>query len=67
MSQWTKSEKITFPDNFSTNAQCSISIERGVIKSNGHPDNSKMLKKALKYHSDDIFLFDLMKKLINPV
>ena len=43
-------------------AQCSISIERGVRKSDGHPEDSKMLIKALKYHSNDIFPFDLIKK-----
>ena len=42
--------------------QCSISIEWGVIKSDGYPDDSKMLIKALKYHSDDIFFpFDYSK------
>ena len=48
--------------NRATRAQCSISIERGVKKSDTLHDNFTILINALRFHSDDIFPFDFIKE-----
>ena len=49
------------------NAQCSISLGRGVTKSYGLSDGSTMLTEALKRHLYHILPFDFIKKPTNLV